>query len=116
MSCGLAVPSTGVNLVTEAHAHDWHSDLRLTRPGQGTVRCCGGYDCKAYPHRTDPSGLNYEILVNGTWVPVPYEVHLEMPSPDGQVHACCVDGQCDAVHAAGKEVKFRCAVVLGHGV
>jgi hypothetical protein len=97
-----------------ALAHDWYAGDDKPMPDGSNRNCCGGHDCKPFPHRVDAGELNYEILVLGHWFKVDRRLVVMEGSPDGQVHACChPGGQCDSDTSRyrvdhGQTPYFRC--------
>jgi hypothetical protein len=68
-----------------AHAHDWYTGLSSPM-GRN---CCNTRDCRSLlPDQVRSANGRLEIFTGNAWVPVPPEVILNMPSPDGQMHAC----------------------------
>ncbi|MFL5331723.1 MAG: hypothetical protein ACJ8H8_00750 [Geminicoccaceae bacterium] len=67
-----------------ASAHDWYQGLRLP----SGIECCGERDCRRVPYRSNPASGHEEIEANGRWWPVEYDKVLNLPTPDGEVHAC----------------------------
>jgi hypothetical protein len=79
-----------------ASAHDFYSGEK-PMPNGYSKNCCGGKECKPFPHRVDAGEMNYEILVLGHWFKVDRRLVVMEGSPDGQVHACCHPGGfCDS--------------------
>jgi hypothetical protein len=74
-------PSGGVD------AHDWYTELH--QPGTGRS-CCGRFDCRPLL----PEQIRYlasgtmQFFLDDQWRDVDPAVILELPSPDGRVHAC----------------------------
>jgi hypothetical protein len=100
--------------IPQALAHDWYAGRDKPMPDGSKQDCCGGDECKAYPHRSDPGEQIYEVLVLDHWFMVNRKLVVMEGSPDGQVHACChPGGHCDAGESKkrveeGKEPYFRC--------
>jgi hypothetical protein len=70
----------------ELRAHDWYSDLR--QPGTG-IPCCGMLECRplqATQIRTVEGG-RMQFLLDHEWRDVDPTLILDLPSPDGRVHA-----------------------------
>jgi hypothetical protein len=69
-----------------AAAHDWYNGLHA--PDRSL--CCNQTDC----HELEwwqvrrASGGELELLIEGHWLPVPFQAILSIKSPDGHVHAC----------------------------
>jgi hypothetical protein len=90
------VPSGGVD------AHDWYT--KLQQPGTGRS-CCGQFDCRpllSWQIRYSASGT-MQFLLDDQWRDVDPAVILELPSPDGRVHACW--------NSAGK--RLLCVILPG---
>ena len=70
------------------HGHDhsrFHSGFyeRLIRPDTGNP-CCSNGDCRPTSGRM--VGDHYEVKVNGTWVPVPWNKIVKETAPDLGYH------------------------------
>ena len=103
--------------------HDIYRDLKLCTPtvspspfgtggSTGCLSCCGGNDCKPYPHRASAGLSHFEALIAGNWVEMPMDKITDEPAPDGRVHVCCSGGQCDS-HAGTPNI--RCVMLPGAG-
>lgn len=98
-------------LASSARAHDPYEGVSLYRQGMASpIDCCKGKDCAPYPHRSTEGELGFEALINGRWIPLPLD-KLATYSWDGQVHVCCIGGQCE--RHAEPERAIRCVIVPG---
>ena len=86
MTWGPLVALVSLALPTEPAAHDWYTGLRAPDGSS----CCSQRDCHQLDWsqvRRAPNG-ELELLIDGRWLPVPFEAILSMRSPNGHVHAC----------------------------
>ena len=74
----------GLSLASPAAAHDWYAGLVSPKTKQG---CCNQADCEPVEHCILPGGA-LGVTIRGQCFVIDPAVVLEMPSPDGQVHAC----------------------------
>lgn len=91
----LAILSIG-----SAFAHDPYSGW--TQPGTGKS-CCNQMspdrssgDCRPVRSYKGDDGRHY-VFLSGRWQPVPAERVLQIPSPDGNSHACA-NVETDEIH------------------
>ena len=84
-----------------AGAHDWYDGL--TSPSG--LACCDERDCRPVPYRLDGATGHEEIKANGRWWPVEYDKVLNLPTPDGEAHACWRNPR-------GRP-EFRCIILPG---
>lgn len=64
-------------LVARAKAHSWYPP-----------ECCSGQDCRPVDSCHLPDGTMGLVYAPGTCTPIDWSRVREMPSPDGQWHAC----------------------------
>ena len=71
----------------DLRAHDWYTDL--VQPGTG-VPCCGMFECRPLQPTQIRiiEGGRMQFLLDDEWRDVDPAVILDLPSPDGRVHAC----------------------------
>ena len=84
-----------------ARAHDWYDGL--TSPAG--LECCDKRDCRPVPYRLDGAMGHEEIKANGRWWRVEYDKVLNLPTPDGEAHACWRNPR-------GRP-EFRCIILPG---
>lgn len=101
---GAAAAATLLISLSVAHGHDWYTDLRNN---DGTA-CCNDRDCRPVDVCRLSDGRE-GIDVLGACRPIPWDLVLPVPSPDGQHHACwwVVNGPY------GPEPRFRCVILAG---
>lgn len=65
----------------------WHGQFyaHLLRPDTKTS-CCNLADCR--PTQGRQVGDHYEVMVDGTWLPVPPDKIVKESAPDGGYHVC----------------------------
>jgi hypothetical protein len=71
----------------EVDAHDWYTELQ--QPGTG-IPCCGMFECRPLLANQirHMVGGRLQFLLDDEWRDVDPAVILDLPSPDGRVHAC----------------------------
>ena len=69
-----------------AQMHDLYKKWKDNRG----YECCDDSDCR--PVRADPGPLGWRVWIESRWVPVPPDVVLLVPSPDGRSHVCMSPG------------------------
>lgn len=76
-----------------AHGHG-HAELHPTykdwKTGTG-YGCCDDRDCRPTRAYVDEQG-RWRAMADGSWVIVPPDAVLKMPSPDGRSHICMTPG------------------------
>jgi hypothetical protein len=88
--------AVGLLMPAQAAAHEWYADLKNKL---GHV-CCNNKDCKVVSLCYGSDGKEgVEHL--GSCLPIPPHAVLDMPSPDGEAHACILGGV------------VRCAILPG---
>lgn len=104
LSAVLAVLFAAFSIVRSAYGHDWYTDLR----NSSGMACCNDRDCHPVDSCRLPNGSE-GIDVLGSCRPIPWDLVLSVPSPDGQHHACWY-----TVNAPyGPEPRFRCVILAG---
>lgn len=86
---------------TVGDAHSWYDGL--TSPSG--LECCDDRDCRRVPYRLNGATDREEIKANGRWWPVEYDKVLNLPTPDGEAHACWRNPR-------GRP-EFRCIILPG---
>ena len=86
---------------TPAAAHGWYDGL--TSPSG--LECCDDRDCRPVPYRLNATSGREEIRANGRWWPIEYDKVLNLPTPDGEAHACWRNPR-------GRP-EFRCIILPG---
>jgi hypothetical protein len=100
----MGVVLAGLVAAAPAQAHDWYTGL-MNRQG---VSCCNDRDCHPVDSCRLSSGAE-GIHVLGMCRPIPWDLVLSVPSPDGRHHACwwTFNGPY------GPEPRFRCIILAG---
>ena len=105
-------------LASPAGAHEWYSGL-ADAAGQG---CCEEQHCRMVPREDVRFGEAGDIAEirdpkDGAWLPVPDGALLDVPSPDGNFHACIVGGDSLAAFPSAAVTvsprTIRCVILPG---
>ena len=75
----------------------WYDELKVPKTGGS---CCSGKDC-APAEPCLAVGDKEGLIVAGACYPIPWDRVLNIPSPDGQSHACFFQGRIQCVVLSG---------------
>ncbi|MCD6069606.1 MAG: hypothetical protein K0S42_122 [Microvirga sp.] len=76
--------AVGLSLIASgAAAHEWYSGLKNPTGGS----CCNGKDCFPVESCSLPDRKE-GLQIEGACRPIPRDRIIDLPSPDGQLHAC----------------------------